>query len=595
MRHKRSITAAAACLAAAALAVGLAGCGDSGEGGGAKSSPKAKPATKVVNVAEVEQAPSQSVHVGDVIDVTLPSNASTGYAWTAVLDEDGVIEQVGEPTTTSGGDGDVVGAPGTTTISLKAVKEGAALVTFKEMPPGDQDTPGSVSTMYIEVVAGSSANHVSVNQDYVSHSAMMNVGDTLQVALAQNTGSTGYAWKLESVSSASLKSLGAPKTESDTSGAVGAGGTSVFSFKGAAAGEATLVFSLRAPGNNRIAGVWATTAQVLPTAKPVEVVVDTVTAKKGTVTDVMQGDTLYVKLDGRPSDGYAWDMQVTPEGALEQQGDPVFKAKSDLMGSGGKLVYTYVVKDAGEIALDAAYGPVEDPTTDPTREYTFKFESAAEHKPAVVTVAGSKSCPPVAINKGDKLNVHLHGATTSPYNWVVSSIDDGVLKQTGKAGFKQTGSDGTGVVTIPFQSVAAGGTNVVLLHAAQGKAPEATFAFRAVVSGKTSHKTMDVTVKETPQTVDMKVGDTLEVNIPGNATTGYQWVDATPDNMIMVQDGDPTYKADDTGMVGSGGTYTLKWSAAGPGGELVMAELMPPGDQSGAPAAVWSIWVNVKK
>jgi predicted secreted protein len=157
------------------------------------------------------------------------------------------------------------------------------------------------------------------------------------------------------------------------------------------------------------------------------------------------------------------------------------------------------------------------------------------------------------------------------------------------------GSDGTGITTIPFRSVAPGGTTVVLLHAAQGKAPEATFAFRVVVGGKASHKTLDVTVKQPPATVDLKAGDTLQVNIPGNATTGYQWIDASPDNMIMVQDGEATYKADESGgMVGTGGVYTLKWKAAGPGGELVMAELMPPGDQTGAPESVWSVWVNVK-
>jgi inhibitor of cysteine peptidase len=594
MERRVGVKGALACLAVAALAVGLVACGGptSGSGGGT-TSPKPKDQTTVIDVTAAEQAASQSVHVGDIVDVTLPSNSSTGYQWTFEPDQDGVIEQVGEPTQSSSSD--TPGAPGTTVISLKAVKEGGALVVFKEMPPSDKGAPGSVYTMSIEVKPGSEANRVSVNQDYVTHSVMMNVSDTLQVSLADNSASTGYKWKLESVSSSALKSTGAPKIEAGGS-EPGSPGAAVFSFQGVAAGQATLVFSQRQPGTNRISGTWAVTAEVLPNAQPVAVVVDNVTAKKGTVTQMMQGDTLSVKVDGRPSDGYGWSMQIAPSGALAQQGDPTFQASSDMIGAGGKLVYKYAVKAAGAITLDAAYHDQNSGSTGPTRQYTWKFESAAQHKPAVVNTSGTKSCPLVSVNKGDKVNLHLHGSSATNYNWVVASIDAKVLKQVGKAVFKKTGGDGTGVTTIPFRSVTPGGTTVVLLHAAQGKAPEATFACSVVVGGMASHKTLDVTVEQPPATVDLKSGDTLQVNIPGNATTGYQWIDASPDNMIMVQDGEPTYKADESGgMVGTGGVYTLKWKAAGPGGELVMAELKPPGDQAGAPESIWSVWVNVTK
>jgi inhibitor of cysteine peptidase len=581
-----------AALAVGALAAGLVACGESPSSGDGGSSPKQKAQTKVIEVTVAEEAASQSVHVGDVIDVTLPSNASTGYQWTVEPDEDGVIAQAGDPSQSSASD--TPGAPGTTTIPIKAMKEGGALVVFKEMPPDGKGAPGSVYTMSIEVLAGDQPNVVSVNQDYVANSVTMNVSDTLQISLADNSASTGYTWQLESVSSGALESTGAPSTEPGSE--PGSPGETVFSFEGVAAGQATVVLSLRAPGSNRIAGIWAVTVEVAPNAQPVSVVVDSVTAEKGAVTQIMQGDTLYVKLDGRPSDGYGWTMQVTPSAALEQQGDPTFKANSDLIGAGGKLVYTFAVKEPGAITLDAAYHDQSSGSTGPTRQYTWQFESAAQHKPAVVGTSASKSCPLVSVNKGDEIKLHLKGSTATDYNWVVESIDSEILTQAGQPTFKETSPDGSGVVTIPFRSVAAGGTTVVLLHTAQGQVPDATFAFRVAVSGQASHKTYEVTAKQPPDTVELKAGDSLQVNIPGNATTGYQWVDATPDNSIMVADGEPTYKADESGgAVGTGGVYTLRWKAAGPGGELVMAELMPPGDQAGAPASVWSVWVNVKK
>lgn len=266
MKRKRVLRGVLACLALAALVAGVAGCGGTTSGGGGEPTAKAKPKTKVINVTEVEQAASQSVHVGDIIDVTLPSNAGTGYQWSVELDQDGVIEQAGDPVQSS--ESDTPGAPGTTTVPLKAVKEGGALVTFKEMPPDGKGTPGSVYTLSIEVKPGSAANRVSVNQDYVSHSVVMNVSDTLQVSLADNSGSTGYTWKLESISSNALRSTGAPKIEAGGS-EPGSPGTAVFSFTGVAADQATIVFSLRQPGSNRISSTWAVTAEVLPDRKSV--------------------------------------------------------------------------------------------------------------------------------------------------------------------------------------------------------------------------------------------------------------------------------------------------------------------------------------
>ena len=60
----------------------------------------------------------------------------------------------------------------------------------------------------------------------------------------------------------------------------------------------------------------------------------------------------------------------------------------------------------------------------------------------------------------------------------------------------------------------------------------------------------------------VKVGDTIEVIIPGNTTTGFSWAAALAekDAALVQQVGEPAYATDST-AVGSGGTFTLTFKA----------------------------------
>jgi len=67
----------------------------------------------------------------------------------------------------------------------------------------------------------------------------------------------------------------------------------------------------------------------------------------------------------------------------------------------------------------------------------------------------------------------------------------------------------------------------------------------------------------------VKVGDTIEVSIVGNPTTGYAWTVALSDKdaAILAQVGEPAYEQDQTEgqIVGAGGTYTFTFKAAAKG------------------------------
>ena len=63
------------------------------------------------------------------------------------------------------------------------------------------------------------------------------------------------------------------------------------------------------------------------------------------------GQALVISLESNPTTGYAWEVVDFEEGALEQDGEPEFKADSKLVGAGGAQTFRFKAAEAGEIEL----------------------------------------------------------------------------------------------------------------------------------------------------------------------------------------------------------------------------------------------------
>jgi inhibitor of cysteine peptidase len=61
-------------------------------------------------------------------------------------------------------------------------------------------------------------------------------------------------------------------------------------------------------------------------------------------------------------------------------------------------------------------------------------------------------------------------------------------------------------------------------------------------------------------TVHLRQGDALEISLDGNPTTGYTWEVAPDAGALLVQQGNPEFKADSSAL-GSGGIMTLRFKA----------------------------------
>jgi inhibitor of cysteine peptidase len=121
MNGKRVLGIALAAVALAVLAV-AAGCG-----------------TSTDTLDEGDSGSTVSLGVGDRIEVTLPSNQTTGYQW--VVTDLGPLTQVGESEYDAPSSTGVVGAGGTEKFTFEAKKTGSGTLTLEYRRAWEKDVP----------------------------------------------------------------------------------------------------------------------------------------------------------------------------------------------------------------------------------------------------------------------------------------------------------------------------------------------------------------------------------------------------------------------------------------------------------------------
>ena len=103
------------------------------------------------------------------------------------------------------------------------------------------------------------------------------------------------------------------------------------------------------------------------------------------------------------------------------------------------------------------------------------------------------------------------------------------------------------------------------------------FMVMALFSGCGTHGT-SLTNADNGKQITAKTGETLTLTLDSNPTTGYSWQVLEINNTILVQQGDPEYKQalGTEGLVGSGGTETFRFNAAGAGTTTLKLGYMRP-------------------
>ena len=87
------------------------------------------------------------------------------------------------------------------------------------------------------------------------------------------------------------------------------------------------------------------------------------------------------------------------------------------------------------------------------------------------------------------------------------------------------------------------------------------------------------------------VGESIEVNLRGNITTGYSWVLASFTGSSVETNGAMVYTPDSGGGIGVGGTFSFPFLATALGDTSLAFSYNPPG--SGPPAQAFTVTIQV--
>ena len=75
----------------------------------------------------------------------------------------------------------------------------------------------------------------------------------------------------------------------------------------------------------------------------------------GRAIKMKPGDTLEIVLDANPTTGYQWKALPWDTEVIEQIDKPVYKSKSEAIGSGGKLTFYFKALSTGQTPLKFIY------------------------------------------------------------------------------------------------------------------------------------------------------------------------------------------------------------------------------------------------
>ena len=559
------------CLVVSALAIGLAGCGSSEPDSPASPSPSASPvATKTITVTEAQVPAVVNMKVGDKLKVLLDSNESTGYVWNVVsLGDQAILTQVGEAKYIPG-ESNLVGAPGQTQFTFQAIKEGTQQLGFYYARPSDKANPDSAAALLIKVAKGRMPVEVAAGEDYTAETATIREGDTLQVVIKHASADGKNSWKVQSAT-APVKLSGSAKYSSAD------GGTVTMNFVSTGTGTGTLVL-VNSPSGEPPLETYALPVYVKAVQKPITIEVNENDLNE--TVDTRVDDTIQLSLPSQPSTGYAWELQLPK--VLKQVGEPSFVADNQTLGAPGKTIWNLKVVDTGTKAVNAMLMSPDASETAPASTFTFTVAAKPGFNPKVVQAVDSYPSQTIFVKPGDKINLSLNAqAGTWTPKGGQNQLTYSKVKVSGK------------VATITYTAQKSGNTTQLLVAEASGDWPNQAYAFSAVIGSGTAPTTVTAAKRDPAKTVQMAVGETLAIELPGSSGTGYSWSAAplSPAG-VLEQVGDITYAAS-TDLLGGPGVFTVTYKAVGLG--LVPLVFTYTGPEAGAaPEAIWGRLVQVK-
>ena len=98
--------------------------------------------------SDVTVAGKLEMKVGDSFVIKLKSNPTTGYSWSYIDDESGILKKVSNEYEQDKTNGNLIGSGGTELWTFKAIKKGGIILKFHYARPWEKDVPPIEETNY---------------------------------------------------------------------------------------------------------------------------------------------------------------------------------------------------------------------------------------------------------------------------------------------------------------------------------------------------------------------------------------------------------------------------------------------------------------
>ena len=119
------------------------------------------------------------------------------------------------------------------------------------------------------------------------------------------------------------------------------------------------------------------------------------------------------------------------------------------------------------------------------------------------------------------------------------------------------------------------------------------FACSTSTASSVKNSTVSLTEADDKRSIELRQGDKLEIKLPANPTTGYQWELKAVNTDILHPSGEPEF-APSSNAVGSGGTVTLRFEAIGPGQTKLELIHRRPFEKNVPPIQSFQVTVSIK-
>jgi inhibitor of cysteine peptidase len=121
----------------------------------------------------------------------------------------------------------------------------------------------------------------------------------------------------------------------------------------------------------------------------------------------------------------------------------------------------------------------------------------------------------------------------------------------------------------------------------------AIMVFGLMLGNTLAGESMKLSENDTGKTIEVLIGDELEVILPGNPTTGYVWELSSLDSNNL-RPGKADFIANDKAL-GSGGMEIIKFHAIAAGTSVVRLIFHRPFEQNMPPLKTFEVTVIIKK